>query len=212
MDYPTVDPNTIIRYNAEHAKVLERVLSIIDSSDWKKIKEDNGVTFLNRYESDSPYAMLKSSTLIPASMEAVMEKLSVVEHVKDKDGFKLRETFGEVGGEHLSTFMYVAVESGSRLVSNRDFVMYRRHYKRGNKEIFLHVSVDNNDLKPEDKAFVRGFMNFQGYIAEPTNGGILLTFFVHTDPKGSIPAVVYNAACTKQGYAVQKIANAVLGK
>ena len=198
------------QYVAAHEEALTKFLALQNDAGWKFQKEEDGVKFYNRSEPGSSYSQVKSETSIAASQDAVcaiLDKVEVVEPSHPADGFKERNTFGDLNDENKTCFVYVCVDSGSRLVTARDFIMLRRKYVKDGKTIYLHVSVPD-EVKPVNKSYVRGQMKLQGYIveADPENAGkTKLTFMVHTDPAGSIPAMVYNAAVLKQGLVVKKI-------
>ena len=194
-------------YVAAHEAALEKFVQLQTAPEWKLAKDEDGVKFYTRTEAGSSFSQLKSETTVAAPLEKVCEVLKVVPVVdakKPEDGLKERYTFGELNDENDTRFLYVAVDSGSRLVTNRDFIMLRRHYVKDGKQIWLHTSVPD-EVKPVEKQFVRGQMKLQGYIAEADGANTKLTFIVHTDPCGSIPAMIYNAAVMKQGNAVKKI-------
>lgn len=205
----SVPADVLKSYNEEHEKILGEFMSAYAASDWTKSKEDSGVTISTRSFPGSSFTMSKGEIIINHPLSAVNEKLKTLPKIENAEGFVQRYTFNDIGDDHGSCFVYAAIESGSSMVTNRDFLMYRRHYTKDGKEIYLHHSVENESLKPEDKNFVRGFMTMQGYVAEPSGSGTKLTFIVHADPKGSIPAMVYNAVSSKNCMAVKRIADSI---
>ena len=198
------------QYVAQHEEALQRFLALENDKDWKFNKEEDGVKFYFRSEAGSSYTQVKSVTDVAAPVEAVtaiLDTIKTVEPSKPEDGFKERREFGQLNDENKTSFLYVVVQSGSRLVTDRDFIMLRRKYVKDGKTIYLHVSVPD-EVQAVNKSYVRGQMKLQGYIveADPANAGhCKLTFMVHTDPAGSIPAMVYNAVVGKQGLVVKKI-------
>jgi hypothetical protein len=52
-------------------------------------------------------------------------------------------------------------------------------------------------------------MVFQAFLIEPDAVGTKLTFLCHAEPNGSIPAMVYNAAVTNQGYSALRTKKAL---
>ena len=74
------------------------------------------------------------------------------------------------------------------------------------------TSIENEALHGVGKGYVRGKLHFQAYIAEADGDNkTKLTFMGHADPCGSIPAMVYNAAATNQGYSLLNIKKGVEG-
>ena len=200
-----------------HEEALEKFLALQNDKDWKFNKEEDGVKFYYRSEPGSSFSQVKSETSVAAPEEAItkiLDEIKLVEPKNPQDGFKERRTFGELNDENKTAFLYVCVDSGSRFVTSRDFIMLRRKYVKDGKIIYLHVSVPDS-VQPVNPNYVRGQMKLQGYIVEPDTekqGNFKLTFMVHTDPAGSVPAVVYNAVVGKQGLVVKKIRDAAQGK
>ncbi|OHS93221.1 hypothetical protein TRFO_40488 [Tritrichomonas foetus] len=211
----TVAPELIAQYAKSSEELLPKLLELQNSPEWKVSKEEKDIKFYNRTEKSSSYTQVKSVVTIPASMDKVLEVLKPIEIVdsntpKDKrHGLNERRIlFGPQDDEFNTTIFLIELESPGMMVSPRDFVLFRRHYSKDGKEIFLHNSIPNTDLAPEKKGVVRGEMNFQAFIAEkdPENEeNIRLTFLVHADPKGKIPAMAYNMVVTNQGYAAKGI-------
>ena len=211
----SLTPEQLSEYGKKNEEVLARVLELQNSGDWKLTKEEADIKFYNRTDKSSSYHQVKSVVSIPAPMATVLEVLKPIEIVdsntpKDKrHGLNERKTvYGPLDDEHNTTVFYIELESPGMMVSPRDFLLFRRHYTKDGKEIFLHNSIDNADLQPEKKGVVRGDMLFQSFIAEkdpdePNN--VRLTFLVHADPKGKIPAMAYNMVVTNQGYAAKGI-------
>ncbi|OHS96024.1 hypothetical protein TRFO_10200 [Tritrichomonas foetus] len=107
----------------------------------------------------------------------------------------------------------MALESGSKLVSPRDFVMFRKHYEQNGTHYFTQCSVPNETIRPEVKKFVRGKIIVQAFIVDkdPNNAdSVRVRFVVHADPRGSIPAMIYNTVASNQGYAVKKLKDSLL--
>jgi hypothetical protein len=94
-------------------------------------------------------------------------------------------------------------------------LLYRRKYPYNGGFLYLHVSIDNEELKPLDKNYVRGKMFFEADVAfpDPANpGAIRLVFMTHADPLGSIPAWVYNNVAMDQGYYAKQVLDQVLAE
>jgi hypothetical protein len=218
----TVTPEVISANNAISEKALAYVESIIDAPDWTVTKQEPTITFYSRYESSSPFAQIKSVVSIPASLEKVMAVLDVVVPVdantpaKQRDGCQERYVTNPVPGDPNSAiFNYVALETPTRIVAPRDFLLYRRKYPFRGGFVWLHTSVADESLKPVKSPFVRGKMTYEADIAYPdpeTPGAVRMIFATHADPAGSIPAWVYNAVATDQGYFAKQVRDKVLGE
>lgn len=202
------------QYKPAHEEALAKVLQLMDGAAWKKSKEEPGITFYTAPAEGSSYTMVKSVVEIKAPIENIIArvlKTATVEptapkEVMEKEGCRERRLINTQDDEEKNTFMYINLLSASRLVSERDFLMYRRLYNKDGKYISLNVSIVNDDIMPEQKGRVRAHMHFQAFIMEQINPEtVRLTFMCHADPKGSVPAMVYNSAAVGQGYSAKKI-------
>lgn len=207
-----VTPEQIAAYGKQSEALLSKVLTIKDSPDWKQSKQETDITFYTRTDPSSPYTQVKSVVSIPAPMDKVLEVLNEIEVVdastpkEKRHGLNERKVlYGPLDDEFQTSIFLIELESPAVLVSPRDFVLFRRHYQKDGKHIYLHSSIVNDDLYPEKKGVVRGEMLFQSFIAEQDNGNVKLTFLVHGDPKGKIPSAVFNMVVQNQGYAAKGI-------
>jgi hypothetical protein len=193
--------------------MLENVTQLAAAPDWTKTKQDGDVAFFTRSVPGSSFTMIKSQIGIPVPFEAVVKRLCIVPTVTPdmpaaaRDGALRRVPLVLEPNEWNEGFIYLALESGSRLVSNRDFLLYRKHFERDGVHYFLQGSVENDAIAPVYRDFVRGKILTQGFVLDkdPASGEPRLTFIAHADPGGSIPAMVYNAVSQKQGYLVKKL-------
>ncbi|EAY10380.1 hypothetical protein TVAG_109640 [Trichomonas vaginalis G3] len=202
-----------------HEKRLHEMLEIVEKGDWKLSKEETNIKFYTGTYPGSSFNMVKSVVTILGKHKKTVELLDTVKTIdkntpkEEAKGVKERYVFG--GAEGGPRYLYMSLQSGSMLVSDRDFLTLRKRYDLPDKQVWLIASIDNDDLKPPTKDNVRGKMTFQAFILEQDKDDDAydrLTFVVHADPCGSIPAMVYNAVATKQGYNVLSIRNSVLKK
>lgn len=202
-----------------HEKRLQEVLQYYEKGEWKLSKEEPTIKFYTATYPGSSFSMVKSVVSIAGKHDETIKILNSVEKIDDKtpkevaDGTKLREIFG--GEEGGARYIYMVLDSGSRLASNREFLVVRKRYDVDTKIVWLCVSVDNTTIRPVGKGNVRGNMTFQAYILDkdPDNEGAdRLTFIVHADPCGSIPAMIYNSVAVNQGNGARKIRDEVLGE
>ena len=142
-------------YQELHEQTYHKCLELKDSPVWKKSKEESGATFYTASAEGSSFSMVKSETLIKAPMQAVIDRLAntpkIDENTPDaeRDGTRERWLAKTVDDETRATFLYIALISSSRFVTDRDFLMYRRCYKNGEMHVQLSVSVVNDEIKPE---------------------------------------------------------------
>ena len=198
-----------------HEKRLHEMLEYLNK-DWKLSKEEPTIKFYTATSPGSSFSMVKSIVYVNGKAEETAKILDDVSTIDDKtpkeiaDGTKERYLFGGVEGG--ARYLYMALESGSRFVSDREFLLLRKRYDLEDKKVWLCVSIDNTELKPVGKGNVRGNMTFQAYILDkdPANNEDRLTFIVHADPCGSIPAMIYNSVATNQGNGARKIRDDVM--
>ena len=199
-------------YNAQIKERYDHMIAILDDPGWTKEKEEKGVVFYKRSEKGSSFAQVKSVVTISKPIEDVVEVLKVVKTVDEntpkeqREGCIERRALNPIEGDpDNAQFFYIIVESPSRLVTSRDFLMYCKFFRDGDKVSLVRTSIVNDSLVPVNKKYVRANMLFQGFVCEPCPEGTKLTFLAHGDPCGSVPAMVYNAAAVKQGYSAVRI-------
>ena len=206
-------------YNAQIKERYDHLMSIIDDPGWTKEKEEKDAVFYKRSEKGSSFAQIKSVVTINKPIESVVEVLKVVKTVDEntpkdeKDGCIERRALNPIAGDpDDAQFFYIVVESSSRLVTSRDFLMYAKFFRDGDKVSLVRTSVVNDSIVPVNKKYVRANMFFQAFVCEPCEAGTKLTFICHADPCGSVPAMIYNAAALKQGNSALRIKEAVESK
>ena len=199
-------------YREVHEQTLNKCIQLKEGADWKFSKEEDGVKFYTAPAEGSSFAMVKSETVIKAPKAAVNDRIAKTPKVdantpdNQRDGAQERWLSHTVDDDTRATFMYIDLISPSRLVSERDFLMFRRCYERDGVHIQLNVSIKNDEIKPEVKGRVRAHMFFQIFFVEKIDEETTkLTFMCHADPMGSIPAFVYNAGAVGQGAALKTI-------
>lgn len=214
-------PEQIAEYTKAHEAAVQKILSVVNAPDWKKDKEDQVITFYKRFEEGNPYAIIKSVVDIPnatiADVENVLLDVSTIDEKTDskaRHGMAQRHLLCEEkdDAEHKG-LIYIALLPPGMMVSARDFIIFRRFVDVDGKRIMLNVSVEHPAV-PDAKGYVRAVMHYQGYIAEEADvdgtKGVHLTFLVSSDPKGSVPAMLFNSTAVNQGYAAKGIRSTIL--
>jgi hypothetical protein len=206
-----ISPAQLAEYDSAIQAVFENVVQLANAPDWQKGKVDDDLSFYSRSVPGSSFTMIKSEITIPVPIETIVKRLSLVPEVTpdqpaaQRDGAIRRKLFVVSENEFNDGFVYLALESGSRLVSNRDFFMYRKHFEKDGVHYFVQASVVNDEIAPVYKDFVRGRIVTQAFVLSGEGPEAKLQFIAHADPAGSIPAMVYNAVSQKQGYLVKKL-------
>jgi hypothetical protein len=209
-------PAQITEYQAKVDAALSTVKSLVGDPQWKDAKKEKDIQLFYRYPEGSSFCQVKSIVTIAKPPPEVLDYLKanrVIDASTPKDqreGAVERRNLAPVEGDpNEGGFYYIIVDANSRLVSNREFLMFQRTYREGDKLYLVRTSVDNDAVVPPAKGTVRGNMVFQAFIVEPDAAGTKLTFLCHAEPNGSIPAMVYNAAVTNQGYSALRAKKAL---
>lgn len=202
-------------YKQQVDETTKKVLHILDDPGWVEKEKKTEITFYTRSVAGSSFNQIKSVVTIPTTLDKLYEELKKVVPVNDetpkekRDGFLERCILSEI--DEQTAFYYIALETSSRFVSPRDFLTIQRVIPNlDEKVILIRTSIIDDTIKPEVKGRVRGNMFFQAYIGEEENGIVKLSFLVHADPCGSVPAMIYNTVATKQGENALKIKKALM--
>ena len=215
MSQPAITPELIAKAEKPLQDTYENVLKIADDNEWKQSKVEDDVTYFTRSVRGSSFTMIKSTTIVPYPVDKIVEFLNPLKELnpemsaEERDGAIERSVYPLEGeNPHGNAFVYLALESGSRFVSPRDFVMARKYFEKDGKHYFIIVSIDDDTIRPITKKFVRGKILCNATIIEKDpadENKTKLSFVAHADPCGSIPAMIYNTVALKQGACVKKI-------
>lgn len=201
-------PEQVTEYEHKWEQAVDTVFSLVDADGWKKEQsKDSNLEIFIRHDKNSSFAQVKSVTTVHTTLSAVEENFKTVKTVdsntpKDqREGAIERRLIDKAGdGADAAGFFYIVVESSSRLVSPREFLCFQKIAHRDGKIALVRTSIENENIHKVGKGYVRGNMIFQGFVAEQEGDNVKITFVVQADPCGSVPAMVYNAVATGQGY------------
>ncbi|KAH0786166.1 PCTP-like protein [Histomonas meleagridis] len=191
---------------------LENVSRILNSSDWKKSKKEDGVEYFTRKVKGSNFKMIKSTTIVPRPLDDMITFSSRFREVTPDMPAEIRTgsierrlfKFPEPN-PHNDGFVYLAIESGTKIVSDRDFVMIRKYFQKDGIHYYICVSIDDDQVRPVSKNLVRAKMLCNAIVLEPSGQNTKVSFICHADPAGAIPSKVYNMVSLKQGVCVKDI-------
>lgn len=211
-------PEQLANYSKLHDEAVAKLLTIKDDPKWELSSEEQEIKFYKLYIESSPFAAAKSVVTIPdTTLEEVKKVLLPITIVDDKTPEKQRHGLDycyELSGNGTDYNLFVtATASPGPLVSGREFILYRKMVEKDGLLIAINISIPDDDLVPENKKHVRAFMDYQGFIAkvsEQNPKDVELSFYVHADPKGSLPSLAYNAVVTKQGYAAKGVRGKII--
>jgi hypothetical protein len=222
MSIPAIPPDgvpaaQVAEYEAAIQSVFENTLQLASASDWTTGKVDGDISFFSRSVPGSSFTMIKSEISIPLPFEVILKRLAILPLITpdmpaaQRDGALRRLLLVPEPNEFNNGFLYLALESGSRFVSNRDFLLYRKHFEKDGTHYFILTSIVNDAIAPPYKDFVRGKILVQALVFDQNAAGEpRLRFIAHADPAGSIPAMVYNAVSQTQGYLIKKLKTELL--
>jgi hypothetical protein len=211
-------PGQVEEYEKASVAAFKIAKELAAASDWKESKKDGDVTFFSRDFKGSSFSAIKSEIVIPKAFEEVVAHQAKYPDIPAsggvQDGTIERQVTIVKPNDFREGVVYVALESPSSLVSDRDFLTYRKHYAEGDKDYFISTSIVNDAFKGEVKKRVRAKITVQAFITEKIPGkagSCKLSMISHADPCGSIPAWIYNSVSQKQGYVVKKTRDELLG-
>lgn len=214
MSTTQVDPAKIKQFCEENEQKLSHVFEIMDSSEWEILKDEKDITFYKRSVDDSSIVQIKSIVVVDTPLSNVLKMMKELENEQDETGNTITTSvYGPIEDGCATEVFYVTEKIPVPLVSSRDYLIMRRHYSREGKEMFVHHSIECEEIKPLSPDYARGKVIFQVYIGEAIDKNTSkFTFVAHLDPCGSIPAFVINMALVKQGSAVKNMIDKHLKK
>jgi len=106
------------------------------------------------------------------------------------------------------TYIFYQKTAKIMIVSARDFIVLLTMNQLEDGSLLLVVaSVDKNEMMPETKGVVRGFLEIGGWLLKPIEDGTKTecTYLTEVDLKGSIPSSVTNMANKMMGEQIPKL-------
>ena len=149
-----------------------------NAAGWTSIKVEGD--FKSFSKKDPEYVTLKAEHLIPFTIEQVTEVVNSYELRLKFD--KVLNSAGLV--KNISEVLEVARTTlpGKMLVSAREFVTYRIHYRLGpDTRLDLHFSADDSELA-KTKGFVRGIVDMQATLLKREGNKTRALFYSRVNP------------------------------
>ena len=208
-----VTPEEYSQYDAQLNEVKDDILSHLNSDEWVFSQDaEDGCKIFTRKIPTSSYTMIKATISVPVDKEKLFEIIKPCEDIDENTPKEKREGLDErklinydENDPTARAFMYCRSPSPVFLVAPRDFLVYRKRIDADNKICYIHTSVKNDRIMPEREGIVRGNMHQQAFILEDdeeNKGSTKLSFILHTEVGGNIPAFAYNIAATSQGKSI----------
>ena len=208
-----VTPEEYAEYDAKLDAIKNDILEHLTSDEWVFSKEEqDGCKIYKRWIPTSSYSMIKATIHIPVPKEKVFEAIKPCKDItpetpkSENEGLLERRLINyDENDPTARAFMYCAAPTPVFFVAPRDFLVYRKRIDQDNKICYLHTSIKNDKVMPERKGFVRGVMHQQAFIIEDDpkdSNSSILSFILHSETGGNIPAAAYNIAAVGQGKSV----------
>ncbi|OHS98274.1 hypothetical protein TRFO_35338 [Tritrichomonas foetus] len=219
----------IEKYNQIHEEKLQYILSSLSSeqdSTWTFQKSVKNMDLFFRSAKDSSIVETKTIVSLSVPKEAMIDvmtygKVFTLETtpqgpIPPQEIFALHESHDDKD----SIIYFMAMEAPAILVAPREFLLYRRTYRIDGKTIFMQMSIENEDLKPQRKDFVRGTIFGQAFVIEDDkncdkqeNGEYKkakMTVFSHVNPGGRLPSFAINFSVKNQIDGLETITSAAV--
>jgi len=163
---------------------------------WEKAGVEDGVVIYNRDKEGSDVKEVKAIGTINAPNWVVKNVVDDVANYKDFMPYTKVSTLKKGKGDSVITYQYLEMP----LVSNRDYTLRitdKSFVNKAGQVVYKNVWTPANHLgpKPKDGA-VRLNINDGYWVLEPIDGGkkTKATYYVYTNPGGSIPSWIANRA------------------
>ena len=171
---------------------LKNLLSEPVSEGWDVIKKTSTLEVYKKITESSPIAIIKAKIFIPeTTIEDVLFAIWDGNFRRKWDNviqdFQVLETLSE---ESDIIYFYAASPMPS-LVSNREFLQYRRFSKEKNAIYIVYWSADKDNI-PVPKDWIRAHTIISGYSIRAEDGGAVVEFISQNDVKGKIPHKLIN--------------------
>ncbi len=167
-----------------------------DPKGFKQTARTDGVIVMARQEPGSDVAEVKASGMIDAEPLAVWKVIRNYNGYKDTMPYTPESTVLKETGGGKEIWFYSVVSAP--LVSKRDYVIKLTDNSRwmdGNGYLRVDWKVVDGFRPPRD-GYVRLKLNTGFWKLEPREGGkkTFATYYVHTNPGGSLPSFIANQA------------------
>lgn len=168
-------------------------LAVLASGNWELANETDGIKIFTRAKDGSSVREVKAMGEIDAPADRVFKVIGDYDHYTEFMPY-MRES-KVIAREGKTTFIYGYV--APPVVSNRDYTLKMVDESIGGDSPMYKVSwTPANDKGPPPRGgTVRLTINTGSWTLEPTEDGkTYATYYLYTDPGGSIPTFLVNKA------------------
>jgi hypothetical protein len=213
MSYLQDLPHSLIdEYISDHEQKLSEILAALSDTNWTFQKRDKSFSLFFRTVEGSPFVQTKTVVSLSVPKEAMTYGRLYTLATTPQGPIPPQEIYAiyEPKDENQTIIYFMAMASPAFMVSPREFLLLRRTYVQNGKTIFMQMSIDNSDIKPERKDFVRGTIIGQAFVIEndpDVTSKSIMTVFSHVNPGGSLPVWAVNYSVKNQLDGVQYISD-----
>ncbi len=151
----------------------------------------NGITVKARPVSGSDYHEFIGTGMINASPELCMKIMNDPESYKKwmDSCIESKELLTRQG----NSFTYYIESFSPWPVSNRDGIYTTVLIDKGGNFTYINTAIDRKDIVPEKKNTVRQTFSVAHWIFVKKDGGFELSYYIRTNPGGSLSPSLFNA-------------------
>jgi len=182
---------TILTYLVLHLIFTHAALASSSESNWKLIKDENGIKVFVFETPDNDIVKAKTQTIINVPLERVRATLDDIDHRHEWVPFlKISKALSEYKNNKRIEYSHF---SAPWPASDRDFVYQLELINSSdNKLVYKMFSVDS-ELKPNDSRYIRADLFESIYTLESLdNETTAVELVFHADPKGWLPNWITN--------------------
>lgn len=180
-----------------HALPLLLSLAQTGETGWQKSADTDGVTVYSRERKDNSIRELKAVGVINAPPQTVWKVLR--DYPNYKNTMPYMKSSNVIGVEEGGKITYLYSIVSAPLISQRDYVLKitdDSDWQDGKGFLKSSWTAANDKGPPETKNMVRIKVNEGSWKLEPKDDGkrTLATYYLFTDPGGSVPRWMVNKA------------------
>ncbi|OMJ68227.1 hypothetical protein SteCoe_34391 [Stentor coeruleus] len=160
---------------------------------WDVVKDTPDLKVYKKITESSPVAIIKATIIVQnTTADDALFAIWDGEFRREWDDvlqdFKVIEKYSETS----DVIYFYAASPVPTIVSNREFVQYRKYRKDGKGILIVYWSADKEDL-PIPEGWVRANTIISGYYIKPIENGVEMYFISQNDVRGKIPPKLINA-------------------
>jgi hypothetical protein len=168
-----------------------------DGKGWVEATKEDGITVYSRTRDDSPVAEMKAIGLIDAAPQEVWNAIRDYPNYPKTMPYTEEAKVLAVEGGGKTTWFYSVINAP--MVDRRDYVIKlldQSDWKDGKGFLKVSWTATSEHALPEKDDVVRVKINDGFWMLEPREGGkkTFATYYLYTDPGGSVPKWLVNKA------------------